>query len=399
MTMQRATINCEANTWSLEVLLIDDDPAAVESIAELLAGVGHSVRSPTHRDDAVADMRQRRCDVVIAAATTDEALIAQLREAQPELHVILLADPPRCDEAFAATRAGADYLPREPGFRNLLAPIASVARRREGEARARRRLAEAEGALLGHSPLIAALRRELERAAEAPAALIRGEAGSGKKLAARTLHQVSRSPQKFSVVDAASLDRAELETALGQPAGHTLVIDAIDRLPPATAASLVAATDGTGPASEVVVIGTLCSDQALEPSLEAVFAGVHIEVPPLRRRPDDIPLLVNHFIERRWRSTTPPPQLTAAAWTALVQRPFPGNVAELDQIIAHALIRCQGRAITPEDLRGDLLEPGLDVGSIGHIVPLGRAQARPDTKAKPRRWSRALAFFVLGWDR
>ena len=390
MTMQSVTLPCDPGAWSLEVLLIESDREAADTLTELLGGVGHTVRAVAHPGDAIAMAQRQSFDVVVTAASIDDSLLSRLRSARPEIHVVLLADPPRADEALAATRAGADYLPRSAEYRNLLAPIAAVARRRELKVQTRQAIADGEPALLGGSPLIKAVRRAIQQAAlESRAVLVTGERGTGKKLAGRVLSAAGPAGQSLAVVDATTI--GELDETLDEIAGGTLLISSIDRLDAGALRDLVAALSSR---SRFRLIATSSNEAAIDPSLESIF-DTRIEMPALRRRRVAIPLLVNHFIDRRWRSNTPPPRLTAEAWTVLVGRELLGNVAELEQTIAHALIRCEGSGIQPEHLSGELLDPG----EIDRIVPLGRAALTRPRRSPRRRWGKTLPSLVIGWGR
>jgi two-component system nitrogen regulation response regulator GlnG len=385
MTMQTAPLDHDPSRWSLNVLVLDDHDDAVE-IAELLSGAGHSVQTTPHPGEAVA--AARGCDIVIAA-TGSGALVARVRASRPELHVIWLSDEPRTDEAIAATRDGADYLARRPGYRNLLGPIGAVAREREARARARIIKPGPEGVLVGASPLIKSLRAELAQIARGDRlAVIAGEPGAGKTTAARALHaSLDPGDGEFVEIDGADAEPGSLRAAIAAAARGTLAIARSERLSPTAARALAAAID----AADAPAIIALTDDPSAETPIDALAAAPGLEVPPLRSRRDDIPALTRHAINRRWRSAAEPPSPTAAAWSALAQRRYRRNVAELDELIGAALDRCDGGRIRAADLGEKSLERRPPRTSL-----LARAAERLRPSAA---WVAADPALEIGWGR
>ena len=264
--------------------------------------------------------------------------------------------------------------------------------------------------LVGNSPAIAAIRREIETIADAGASvLITGPSGSGKDVVAQLLHQKSRrAARPYVALNCAAVPAELLESDLfghEQGAftgatraragrfeaahGGTLFLDEVGDMPAAMQAKLLRALEtrviervgGMLPiAVDVRVVAATSVDLAA-----AIAAGrfradllyrldvIHIEMPPLCDRPEDVPLLVEHFQAGAAR----PVQFTAAAMAALADWPWPGNVRELRNFIERAAIHHGGQTIGREALDRLLRSPRSGRATASASIPAPAAE--PDT--------------------
>ena len=237
--------------------------------------------------------------------------------------------------------------------------------------------------ILGHSAAIREVLRHIEQVASAPSAvLITGETGTGKELVARAIHEASgRRDRAMIAVNCGSLPEGLVESelfgrekgaftgALTRQAGRfelanrsTLFLDEVGDLPPGLQAKLLRVLQdgkferlGGTRTIEVDVRILAATNKDLEAEVEAgrfrrdLFYRLNvfrIHVPPLRERPEDIPVLVNAVAaELAGRMGKEVDSLPAKTMEELVRYPWPGNVRELRNVIEHALILCQGRRL------------------------------------------------------
>jgi len=237
--------------------------------------------------------------------------------------------------------------------------------------------------ILGHSVAIREVLKSIEQVASAPSAvLITGETGTGKELVARSIHEASgRRDRAMIAVNCGSLPEGLVESelfgrekgaftgALTRQAGRfelanrsTLFLDEVGDLPPGLQAKLLRVLQdgkferlGGTRTLEVDVRLLAATNKDLEAEVEAgrfrrdLFYRLNvfrIHIPPLRERPDDIPVLINAAIaELAARMGKEVDPLPAKTMEELVRYPWPGNVRELRNILEHALILCRGRRL------------------------------------------------------
>ena len=233
-------------------------------------------------------------------------------------------------------------------------------------------------ALVGTSPAIAAIRREIDKIADADASvLITGPSGSGKDVAARLLHQKSRrATRPFVALNCAAVPADLLESemfghelgaftgAVKARAGRfeaahggTLFLDEVGDMPAAMQAKLLRTLE-TRVIERVGGMLPVCVDvrvvAATSVDLPAAIASgrfradllyrldvIHIAMPALGARPEDVPVLVQHFLAGESR----PARFTASAMEALAQQPWPGNVRELKNFVERACVHHGGEII------------------------------------------------------
>lgn len=379
------------------VLLVDDNEALLELTARQL----HALGAEVHRAGTIAAGQAIAQHAEISLALLDLQLpdgsgldlLAHLREATPELPVIMLTAYGNVRAAVEAMRLGAvDFLekPFEPEDLELAIARAMTLDALRREIRQLRRItATGRGTIVtGESEAMRAIWRLVETVAPTDAnILITGESGSGKEIIARAIHHASqRAAGPFIPVNCGGIPETLVEDQLFGHEAHaftdarslrrgdfeladkgTVFLDEIGEMPTASQPTLLRVLDQRrffriGGEREVhadvrVIAAT---NRQLD---DAVLAGrfrqdllfrlnvFTIEVPPLRARRDDIPLLVAAFLRDIGQSLGKTKRRLAPETLAVLSAyDWPGNLRQLRNVIEHALILCQGPVILPEHL-------------------------------------------------
>jgi transcriptional regulator with PAS, ATPase and Fis domain len=283
--------------------------------------------------------------------------------------------------------------------------------------------------------------RRIDLAAQSDVStLVRGESGTGKELAARAIHDLSaRKSAPFVAINVAAVPESLLESELfghvrgaftgavrdhkgvfEQAHGGTLFLDEIGELPASLQAKLLRVLQerrvrAVGAAREFEIdVRLVCAThrdlkQRIEQGVfrEDFYYRVRvfeIELPPLRERRLDIPLLVQHFIdELAPRYKKPVRAVTREALECLVEAPWPGNVRELRNAIEHALVLASGDKLTLLDLPNEVREArdGASARYSGPPLPPEQAAERASivSTLERMRWNRTLAAQALGVSR
>jgi len=384
-------------TAPIRLLVVDDEPLFVKTIARVLSRKGMEVA--TAEGGAAARERLGEetydvvlCDLVMPGVGGLEVLKAS-RERQPGAAFILLTAHATIDIAVEALKCGADDFLQKPAEipdveRAIRKGYEAVRLRREN-ADLRQRLGRTEAVqeLLGESPGMARVRELVDRVAPTDATvLILGESGVGKELVARRVHRRSeRCDAPFLTLNCGALQANVLANELF---GHV-------------AGAFTGATKGASGLFEAAHGGTLFVDEIGEMDLEIqktflrviesgeyrrmgevrtrkanvrivaatnrdlagdVDAGrfrrdlyyrlnvFELTVPPLRERPEDLPALVAHLVRRMEPRRRPPRTLAPEAMRALAAHAWPGNVRELRNAIERGLIMADGDVVTLADL-------------------------------------------------
>jgi DNA-binding NtrC family response regulator len=393
------------------LLIVDDDPAILESLSRAFALEGYTARTAPSGERALALLAEEGadavlCDVVMPGMDGLE-LLEQIRALSSGVPVILMSAQATIDTAVKATRLGAlDFVEKPVGLDRLLLTLRNALRldRLERENRELQSYWRDELALIGDSPPMERLRRLVERAAPSDMPiLVLGENGTGKELVARAVHELSpRRKQPFVKLNCAAIPAELVESELfghekgafsgahtrhigrfEQADGGTLFLDEIGDMPQAMQAKLLRVLqDGVvsrvGGSGELAVdvrlisatnqdLDRLIGDGSFREDLHYRINTLALRVPPLRERPQDVPALAAHFLaaacrRNHWRER----RLAEDAIAALQAQPWKGNVRELRNTVERALILCEGDPIQAAELAAAL--PPRPAASAG--VPL-----------------------------
>jgi DNA-binding NtrC family response regulator len=377
------------------ILVIDDERGIRQLCQDVLRKAGHEVEVAENAAAGLAAVQRRAFDLVLCDINLPDqdgvSLLPKLLDRDPAPTVLLITAYPSIDTAVRGMKLGArDYIgkPFSPDELRL------VVGRALGEDALRRQNAElrrqlALGALLGDSPPMVELRRTIEKVGPTPSTvLITGESGTGKELVARALHLASlRSRAAFVPVNCGALVASLLESelfghlkgsftgadtakrGLVTSADHgTLFLDEIGELPlelqPKLLRTLqsgevkpVGGTDVLTVDVRVVAASNralreLAAQGAFREDLFYRLAVITIDVPPLRARRGDIPLLARAFAaDAAHRARRGRVELGADAIAWLEAQPWPGNVRELENCIERAVVLASGDILGIDDVR------------------------------------------------
>ncbi len=406
------------------VLVVDDDPLACKILARML-GPDFHVDQFGNGSDALEHFRLHGGDLVLTDLKMPRLggldLLEALKKLDPQVLVFVITGHSSLESAVAAVKQGAyDFIakPFDPDDVLLRINRALKERRLEGEVslyRAEREREQSRHLPLTRDPRMLQLLELARRAARTDSTiLIQGETGVGKELVARAIHQWSpRREQPFVAVNCGALAEGVLESELfghekgaftgahARRAGYfelasrgTLFLDEIGTttnafqvrllrvlqervvqrvgggLPVAVDSRIIAATNQS--LEEEARSGGFRSD------LYYRLSVVTLRIPPLRERPDDIPLLAEHFVAGHRQINPQVSGISAAGLRALQGYDYPGNVRELENIIERAMILETGRELTPESLmlgeqRDNNPEPGeatvrIDEAEREHVL-------------------------------
>ena len=380
-----------ATKASVRILIVDDERTLRESCASMLGVEGYTVSVCGRGDEARELLKRREFDIVLVdlfmGQVSGMELLRTALATRRETIVIVMTGKPSVETSLEALRAGAwDYLPKAFSATQLEILIGravhAVVVGRESRALGAQPFPDrASDALpvLGAAPAFRDVMALARRVAPTDAsAFITGESGSGKELIAQFIHQHSRrSSRPLVAINCAALPETLLESEMfghvkgaftgairDKPGlletanGGTMFLDELIEMPkPIQAKLLRVIQDGVvrrvGSETTDAVVNVRFIAATNRPVEEAVRSGllredlyyrlrvVPIHVPPLRERPDDIPLLATHFLAHYWArhrdAAEPLPKLTKGAMWAL---------RELQNVIEHAAV---------------LLGPGADV--------------------------------------
>lgn len=331
------------------VLIVDDESNMRWVLQRALEKAGYQTLTAARGEEALSVAALNRVDLALVDLKMPRmdglAVLRELRRRQPDLPVILLTAYATVPTAVEAMRLGAlDYLRKPFDVEEVLFKVANALQRQAFQAErdaltTRLRAAADFSRFVGSSPALAEpLKRAHVAATNDHPALITGEPGTGKTLLARLIHGNSRRPDAPLVeIDCGSLTPQALHQELlgdngawQQALGGTLLLRRLHLLPAALAepvAAHLAALRRTPERPAGLRIMATASGELPE-TLQKLLEGIRIELPPLRQRLDDLPLIVQHL--------APDCKLSGLARSALLAYSWPGNVSELAAVLAHA---------------------------------------------------------------
>jgi len=409
-----------------DILIVDDEADIRELVAGILDDEGFTTRTARDSDSALAEIANRRpnlvfLDIWLQGSKLDGLqLLEQIKRDHADLPVVMISGHGNIETAVAAIKRGAyDFI--EKPFKSdrliLVATRALETSRLKREVKELKQLAPTASVMTGRSACMNQLRQTIDRAAKANSRiLIVGPSGAGKELAARTLHNMSgRAEGPFVVINAAAItpERMEIELfgvepngeharktgALEEAHGGTLFIDEIGDMPRETQNKILRVLveqtfQRQGGTAKVSVDVRIISSTArnLEDEIAAGrfredlyhrLSVVPIRVPPLSERREDIPELIDYFMDQISSATgLPKRQIGQDAMAVLQSHVWPGNVRQLRNNVERVMILAGGGPeviITADMLPQDVgsMVPAMPTSSNGeHIMGLPLREAR-----------------------
>lgn len=360
-----------------DILIVDDDQSVASAFERVLRHDGHGCTLASSADDALRRLADHQPDLMMMDIRMPglnglEAL-QQVRSRYPGLHVVMMTAYGTSQTSIDAIRAGAfDYLMKPVDLDQLRDVIRQAIAAKESRAR---RASGADYAsqpavdLVGSTPAMLEVYKLIGRlaAADVPALVI-GERGTGKELVIATIHHNSaRRDEPFTTIDCATLTEGTIEAEIFVAARGTLHLAHVDLLPRALQLRLARALVA-GPArvakDNLPARIIASAERALQDLVEAgsfsrelheALALVTLRLPPLRDRPQDIPLLVRHVVQRM--NAELDRTILGVDDTVLghfLQYPWPGNIGQLEALVKRACIITRSDVIT-----FDLVADGL----------------------------------------
>lgn len=365
------------------ILIVDDDPEMVKSLSQTFEKVGLRAIGATSGEEALAKLQQEPniqtilVDLVMPGMD-GIALLEKIKEENKSIPVFIMTGYGTIESAVEAVKKGAEDYLLKPFEEELLV---KKVRQAVDVQKLKREVAELRALVSGEEEIVASsekMRRILERATAAAISdvpiLILGETGSGKEVLARYIHHQSpHSSGPFVGINCAAIPRELLESELfGHKRGAftgalrdsqglflaashgTLFLDEIGDMPMELQPKLLRALEEgkvrpLGTHAEVnfqarVITATHrpleeLKTQHLRPDIFYRISTVVLEIPPLRERKEDIPLLATHFLQKfskKYHKDTK--EFSVEALNYLMNYPFPGNVRELERLIENILI-------------------------------------------------------------
>jgi len=380
-----------------KILIVDDELVVRDSLGKWFASEGYTARPAGGAREALELIQQMEFDIALIdikmPGMDGMELQSRLHEADPDLTVIIMTGYASVETAVQALKHGAyDYItkPVDPDeLSHLVANALEHKRARREVVRLRENLQEVfpSTELIGKSPAMKKVTELIEMVAPTEATvLITGESGTGKEVVARAIHAAG--PRRYMpmvTIHCGSLTEALLESELfGHEKGAftgaqyrkkgkfeiadggSVFLDEISDISLKTQTDLLRVLQE----KEIVRVGgnqqikvdfrciaatnknleTLVKEGAFRPDLYYRLHVFCIDLPPLRERREDIPLLVDHFLNKFCMATSRAmPQLSPEALEVLLRHDWPGNVRELENAVERALVVGRGSEIRPAD--------------------------------------------------
>lgn len=421
------------------VLLLDDDASFVGEFRSTMGG-SFNILSSESEAGAFDILAHKKVDVVllelaIGGGQGGLETLKRIKESMPDFPVIVLTGHPSVESAVEAMRLGAyHYISKAPIVEELKSLVVKALAERELKRDyelLREQVERVSGRIVGQSPVMKRVFESIQRVAMTDVTvLITGESGTGKELVAREIHAASaRSQRVFVTVNCASLVKELIEselfghqkgsftgaasTKLGKfelADGGTIFLDEIAELDVHLQVKLLRALqekeiDRIGGASPIPVDVRVLAATNRELSVmtergdfrQDLFYRLNvypIHLPPLRDHKEDIPLFVEHFLERFGKSLNKPSiTVNPQALEYMMQYSWPGNVRELENILQRAMLLSSSSSIEPEHLPKEM---------VHGVEPIVEGQSLPEIERGARdSAARAVIMRTLertGWS-
>lgn len=402
----------------VHLLLIDDEKNYLLVLETLLTEAGYAVTALNDPETALAFLEESEVDIVITdmkmPRITGREVLERVKKNWPHIPVLIMTAFGSIESAVEAMRYGAfNYITKPFSNDELLLSIqnaAELARAHRQYRLLRESLEDRYGKhqIIGRSRTIRDMLALVDRAGPSRATvLITGESGTGKELVARAIHFSSpRSQEPFVSVNCMALNPGVLESELfghekgsftgavamrrgrfEQASGGTLFLDEVGELTPELQVKLLRVLQerrfervGGSEEIEVDIRIVAATNKDLMPLVQAGsfredlyyrLNVVHIPIPPLRERREDIPLLVAHFAEKAAKENgIPPKTFSMEALNHLSGYEWPGNIRQLQNVVERCLVLVPGEVITLEDLPAEIRDEEAQFKSAVDLLPV-----------------------------
>ena len=399
------------------VLIIDDEKNYLVVLEALLGPEGYEILTASSAEDAIYLIQGSDLDLIITdmkmPGMSGMQLLEASKEIKPDLPVIMMTAYGTIEMAVEAMKKRAyDYITK-PFQNEELKLTVKKALENYRLIKENRRLSQAlsdryrYGNIIGKSKPMQGIYEMISKVAQSKASvLITGPSGTGKELIAKAIHYDSpRKDRPFISVNCGALTETLLESelfghekgaftgALSMKKGRfeladggTLFLDEVTDMPPPLQVKLLRVLqemefERVGGTKTIKVdvrvlsasnrnIKEVVADGNFREDLFYRLNVINIEVPSLRERPEDIKLLVDHFIEKyRQDDGNERIELSPEAWKILYSYSWPGNVRELENVIERAVVLKADRVISKEDLPAEITEKREEV-EVERFIPL-----------------------------
>ncbi|MFL5294439.1 MAG: sigma-54-dependent transcriptional regulator [Myxococcales bacterium] len=384
------------------LLLVDDEPANLDSLERIFAREGYKTQRAETGAAALAALRDKPADVVLTdlmmPGMSGQELLRAVKAVAPDAEVVLMTAYGTVEAAVAAMKDGAyDFLTKPLKRHAVLKSVSQALEKRRlvlENKQLRARLAGVSSPIVGQSPALRSTLDIIRQAAPSSATvLLLGESGTGKELFARALHEHStRAQAPFVPINCAAIPDTILESELfgyergaftgavarkegriERAQGGTLFLDEIGELSLGVQVKLlrflqegeIERLGGTSPVkvdSRVVAatnrdLASAVQSGKFREDLYYRLNVIQVILPPLRERLEDIPLLADHFVGKyAAKNGKQFSGITPSALEALEAYPWPGNVRELEHAIERAVVLSSGSEIDIDALPQAVLQ-------------------------------------------
>ena len=398
-----------------KILVVDDDQGMREFLEIMLSREGYRVSTASDAGKALSRCRKETFDLIITDLKMPKmdgiGFLKEVKELSPETMVILITAYASGETAVTAMKEGAyDYIEKDFAIEDLNRIVRNALAKKgvnRDDALFLKEVGEAVGFgnMIGNSREMLKVYTTIKKVADTPAnVLILGESGTGKELVAKAVHEnSSRRKMPFVVINCGGIPENLLESELfgyikgaftgaysdkaglfEVAHGGTIFLDEIAELPPLLQVKLLRVVQEKtfrriGGADDIRVDVRIISatNQNLADNVKAGsfredlyyrLNVIPLQLPPLRERKEDIPVLTKHFIEKYSREFGKEIKMISVyALELLMQYPFPGNIRELENIIERSIALETSNIILPENL---VLSKDLGQGEVTAIPEL-----------------------------